>query len=134
MFKLAYLALDKVNQGIIILDKDLKIVFWNAWLEQYTGKSQEETIGQKLPQLFPNLSRKPCLDAFQGALFHRQSRFLSGALHHCFIAPVEDIRKDVRQNLLVEPLDYDDEKYMLLQISDLTGHYSRVKQLKHMIK
>lgn len=134
MLRLAYSALDKINQGIIILDKDLKIVFWNTWLKQYTGKSREATMGKKLDQLFPHMSRKACLDAFQGALSQQHSRFLSGALHHYFIEPAGIRRKDLRQNLLIEALEHNGDKYILLQISDLSGHYSRVKQLKHMIK
>ncbi len=133
MYKLAFLALHKINQGIVILDKELKIVFWNAWMERYTDKSREVAIGQELPRLFPALSRKPCYDALQKALTHRQSRFLSGALHRSFVTPAGE-RKDLRQNLLVEALDYDGEIYVLLQLSDLTGHYSRVRQLKHMIR
>jgi len=33
-----------VDNGIIILDKDLSIIGWNHWLEIFTGKAEKEVL------------------------------------------------------------------------------------------
>jgi len=48
--------LDTLENGVIITDKDLKILSWNRWLVVHTGISQEKARGQHLPQLFPGTS------------------------------------------------------------------------------
>ncbi len=134
MHSLAENALDKVNLGTIIIDKGLNIIVWNSWLVRLTGKTGEEMIGKNLIDEYPLFAQKSFLGILQGALFNGQSRFLSGALHKIFIPPAEDLQQNIRQNMLVEPLSDGDEKYALLQITDMTGHYTHVKQLKNMIK
>jgi len=134
MHKLADYALDKVNLGAIIIDKDLNIVMWNNWLVRLTGKSAEEMIGKNLLAIYPQFARKTYHDILHNALFDGKSRFCSGTLHKTFIPPEEGIQNDVRQNMFVEPLTDHDEQYALIQITDMTGHYTRVKQLKNMLK
>ncbi|PKM78775.1 MAG: diguanylate cyclase [Firmicutes bacterium HGW-Firmicutes-15] len=134
MHRIAEFSLDKVNLGLIVLDKDFNIIIWNAWLVRLTGKNGDEMIGTNIVKEYPLFAKKSYLDILQGALLNGQSRFLSGALHKIFIPPAENLPQNIRQNLLVEPLYDGDEKYVLLQITDMTGHYTRVKQLKNMIK
>ncbi len=134
MHELAYYALDKVNLGTIIVDQDLDIIIWNTWLVRWTGHNAEEMIGRNLLKVYPQFATKTYLDILNNALFKGQSRFCSGALHKTFIPPAEDIQNNVRQNMLVEPIYNCDKTYVLIQITDMTGHYTRVKELKNVIK
>lgn len=134
MHELAYYALDKVNLGTIIVDRDFNIILWNNWLVRWTGHRTEEMIGNNLLKVYPRFASQPYLGILNNALFNRQSRFCSGALHKIFIPPAEDIHNNVRQNMLVEPIYDCDKNYVLIQIIDMTGHYTRVKELKNVIK
>lgn len=134
MHELAYYALDKVNLGTIIVDQNFSIVLWNNWLVRWTGHSTESMIGNNLLQVYPQFANRPYIDILNNALFNGQSRFCSGALHKTFIPPAEDIQNNVRQNMLVEPIYNCDKNYILIQITDMTGHYTRVKELKNVIK
>lgn len=133
MHELAYYALDKVNLGAIIIDRTFKIITWNNWLVRWTGRSAEAMIGNDLLKVYPQFAQKPYFDILHNALFQGQSRFCSGALHKIFIPPAEDIQHNVRQNMLVEPIHCNNH-YVLIQITDMTGHYTRVKELKNVIK
>lgn len=134
MYELACLAIDKLNLGIIILDQDLNIVLWNSWLVRWSGHSAEAMIGKNLPEVYPRFANKIYQDILNNALFNGQRRFCSGALHKAFIPPAEDASYNIRQNMLVEPLYHDNNKYVLVQIIDMTSHYTRVKGLKNIIK
>lgn len=48
--------LNALENGVIITDKSLNILFWNRWLAVHTGISQEKAQGQHLPKLFPDTS------------------------------------------------------------------------------
>lgn len=134
MHQLVCLAIDKVNLGIIIIDQDFNIVLWNSWLVRWTGYSAETMIGKNLLEVYPRFASKTYLAILNNALFNGQSRFCSGALHKTFIPPAEDVQHNVRQNMLVEPIYDCGNKYVLIQITDMTGHYTRVKGLKNIIK
>ena len=44
--------LDSMDSGFIIVDKDLKIRFWNKWLQIHTGQLAKEVEDKKLDELF----------------------------------------------------------------------------------
>lgn len=134
MQELLILAIDRVNLGIIILDQDLNIVLWNNWLVRWTGHSTETMLGRHLPAVYPRFASKIYQDILNNALVNGQRRFCSGALHKTFIPPAKEALPNVRQNLLVEPLYYEDKTYLLIQIMDMTEHYTQVKGLKNIIK
>jgi diguanylate cyclase (GGDEF)-like protein len=134
MHTLECLAIDKVNLGIIIIDQEFNIVLWNSWLIRWTGYSAEAMIGKNLLEVYPRFASKTYLDILNNALCKGQSRFCSGALHNTFIPPAEDVQYNVRQNMLVEPIYDGGNTYVLIQITDMTGHYTRVKGLKNIIK
>lgn len=134
MHKLIYHALEKVNMGIIIIDKEHKILIWNGWLERYTGKSKDETIGKNLSDVYQHFAEKNHQNILNSAILFGQSRFCSSTLHKIFVFPADETRKNVQQNMQVEPIFNDNERFALIQIMDITGHHHRVSQLKNAIR
>lgn len=47
--------LDRVEEGILVIQPDLKIVFWNRFMEKFTGSSSNSVIGQNIIDAFPFL-------------------------------------------------------------------------------
>ena len=45
-----------IDNGIIILDKDLKVYFWNEWLERRSNISYKDIKNNNLKDFFPNLN------------------------------------------------------------------------------
>lgn len=130
--KLLALSLDKVNVGIIILNKYLKIILWNGWLEKLTGNKSDAVVGVPLQELYPLFAKQIYQNFFKNALNHDQSMFCSGALHQVFITP-KQTTDNIRQNMQLEPIEVDGEKYLLIQIFDITNQYKRVQLLKNTI-
>ncbi|WP_339242715.1 sensor domain-containing diguanylate cyclase [Paenibacillus sp. FSL R5-0517] len=128
-------ALKKANIGMLIVDRQLKVVLWNGWLERFTGKNAEEVIGLNLLEVCPRFKSSMYQNILQNALYHGQSRFCSSALHKAFILPREGEDEYIfRQNMHVEPLYLEDHSYALIQITDMTNTNTRVYKLKNLIK
>lgn len=47
-----------VNNGIILINKNLEVQFWNKWLEIRTGISANEIINKNLIDFYPNIDEK----------------------------------------------------------------------------
>ncbi|MEC1719031.1 GGDEF domain-containing protein [Schinkia azotoformans] len=135
MDSLVFQSLDKVNVGMVIIDKNLNILLWNQWVERLTGFKAEEVIGKSLTEICPRFRMKVYSEILQNVLFHGQSRFCSSTLHKAFFLP-QDVTDEntIKQNLHIEPLYKEDLTYALIQISDMTTTYNRVYKLKNLIK
>lgn len=128
-------ALDRTTIGMLIIDRDHRIVLWNYWLERFTGLDREEVIGQKLTDVCPRFETGLYQEILQKVLYHGQSRFCSSTLHKALILPKDMEDEDsCKQNIHFEPLYEGDLSYALIQISDETNVYKRVYKLKNLIK
>lgn len=136
MDTLTYSVFDRINLGVAVVDKQLKIVLWNQWLENLTGKKKEQAVGSQLVDICPRFKKEIYLDILEKALFYGQKRFCSGAIHKYFIFP-SDFNGDKifrRQNMYIEPITISDEQLILIQIFDITTQYNRIRQLKNLVK
>ncbi|OPY56189.1 MAG: Cyclic di-GMP phosphodiesterase Gmr [Pelotomaculum sp. PtaU1.Bin035] len=134
MNKLLSLIPDQLDVGIIVLDNDYMIKVWNGWLERLTGKNAGQVIGTRLADVCPRLNKKIYFRIFYEAVSYGKNRFCSGALHRFFISPANESRcAAIRQNMLVQPVQIGDERFILIQIFDITGQHQRVQHLKSFI-
>ena len=51
---------DALDVGIILLDREARIVGWNEWLDRVSGHSKPAVLGKRLYDLFPELERRNC--------------------------------------------------------------------------
>jgi diguanylate cyclase (GGDEF)-like protein len=49
---------NRLNTGILILDKNFNILMWNRFLEVHANKSDKQVIGRSIFTIFPELPRK----------------------------------------------------------------------------
>jgi diguanylate cyclase (GGDEF)-like protein len=49
---------NRLNTGILILDKNFNILMWNRFLEVHANKSDKQVIGKSIFTIFPELPRK----------------------------------------------------------------------------
>jgi PAS domain S-box-containing protein len=66
--------------GILTTDRELRVFGWNRWLEQHSGKSAAEVIGQPLLETYPELKFRNLDRYFQQAV-EGQSSILSQRFH-----------------------------------------------------
>jgi PAS domain S-box-containing protein/putative nucleotidyltransferase with HDIG domain len=43
-----------VNDGVVVVDRDLKIITWNKFMEEISGMTQNEVTGKPLVEVFPS--------------------------------------------------------------------------------
>lgn len=102
--------LDALENGVIITDKDLNILFWNRWLSVHTGISQENAQGQHLPKLFPNTSFCILKRKIRIAFTLKTPAFTNASVEK-YIIPIKlnkitkSIFRFMRQDSVITPLD-----------------------------
>lgn len=125
------LVLNLLNYGAVILDRELRVVCWNRWLERYTGKELAQVRGEKIQELYPHFQKKVYQSFFREALQEDKVMFCSGALHPVFIPPEKGDRR--KQNMQIEPVVLEGIKYIFLQVDDITNQEKRIQHLKREI-
>ena len=65
---LAHQIINSVQEGIIVLDSELRYVVWNPFMERLSGIQAKDVIGRTPMQLFPFLAEQGILALFQRAL------------------------------------------------------------------
>lgn len=56
--KLLDFIVDRTHAGIFVVDRDLKIVLWNQFMEVHSERKAENLLGKNLLEAFPELPRK----------------------------------------------------------------------------
>ena len=57
-FALANLIVDRINVGVLVVDREMRILLWNRFLEMHSGRPASEIIGRNLFDSFPELPRR----------------------------------------------------------------------------
>jgi len=125
---------DLAAQGIITTDSELKIVGWNHWMEERTGKRASDVIGHSLLDVFPELSERRLDRNYKWAL-EGQVRVLSQALHGYLLAmPAvsgEHGYQQMQQAVRISPLSHEDRVIGTLTIiDDVTERVAREAELQ----
>ena len=125
---------DLAAQGIVTTDSELRVVEWNHWIQENTGRRATDVIGQRLLDLFPELTERRLDRHYKWAL-EGQVRVLSQALHGYLIAlpPVSEELgyKQMQQAVRISPLSHDGRVIGTLTIiEDVTERVSREAELQ----
>lgn len=114
-------ALEKINAGIVIVDPDKRVVFWNNGIRRLSGITKESALGKNFCDICPRFSESRYRDILDNLFSTGQSRFCSGILHKAFIIPVGDDGCGMYQNLSADPISSGGKtEFALLQITDIT--------------
>ena len=135
-FDLCSNVLRAVNVGTIVLDKNLKIVVWNQWMERYSLISENEALGKSLIELFPELKTGRLTNAIQSALVNRLPSLLSQTLNKSPLAlyatPKDaEERQRMQQAIQVIPITAHGAPFnCLVQVTDVSLAVNRETILK----
>lgn len=127
---------DELESGIIILDNDEKLIYWNGWVEKACKNSLQEVLGKSLQEIFPELKGGRILSTVDNCLSANMTKRISNKLIGIpFPFTFFDIKTRqehrIEQRLLITPLGMDDSsRYCLIHISDVTRALAREKYLK----
>ena len=106
--------LNSLNNGVIILDKELKVIFWNTWLEAHTGKMFAREEGKRLNEIFPEVDVKSLGRKIKNTLLLKTPSFIDASVsQYLFKVPVDKITYSsfeyMQQNITIAPYDLEKE-------------------------
>jgi PAS domain S-box-containing protein len=83
---------EEAHQGVFATDKELKIVFWNRWMEIHSGHFERDVIGRSIFDLYPGAAAR-AKEYFDDALDGGVT-VVSHGLHR-FLIPLPPTRSDL---------------------------------------
>jgi signal transduction histidine kinase len=126
---------DHCVNGIIVLDKEYRVVVWNRWLEQHSDIKTQDIIDQSLFDQLPELSSGRLKGVIDNALLRGMASFLSQTLSKSPL-PLRNPRnhsEKVEQAISVKPLiTPQGERYCYIHIDDVTASAKREYHLREL--
>lgn len=104
---------DTLSQGLIVLDRELRVRYWNRWMAQHSRKDFEEVSGRCIMDIFPDLKQKGFLWKVNTVFSLGNFAFFSQRLHQS-IFPLSATRyleagfEMMQQNVVIAPLRSED--------------------------
>lgn len=101
--------LDTIENGILIIDQELHIRFWNKWLAVHTGIPKTTAQGSSLESLFPDISFSLLKRKIRISLKIHSSTFFNSSVER-YVIPIElkritkSIFQHMRQDVVITPL------------------------------
>ena len=130
-----------INNGLIILDENLRICAWNKWLEIRTNIKKDEIINKNICEEFPYINEKKLKRKIKSVLVTKNPSFYSVDPHSYLIkieanSVVDKIFDYMQQDITIIPYDIE-KKLVCLYIYDNTEVYEsnlRLKMLNEKLK
>ena len=125
-------ALERCETGIVLLDAQARIVFWNRWMAGASGVPAAAAMGRTLAEIFPQARLTRIGQAIGQALRSRQSSVLSRALNPS-ILPLQrqgGSPEPIEHQAFVKALEADGRLFCLVQIHDVTDAVHRERFLR----
>ena len=118
------LICNTVDNGIILINKDLEIFFWNRWLEIRTGIPLETIKHKNLIDFYPNINKSKLQRKITTALKLNSSTFytpqISEFLFNIELGKVADkVFDSMQQSITVTPFDVEND-LVIIYIYDVT--------------
>ena len=118
---------DMIDVGLVILDRNLKVCYWNRWMQLHCLLPMEEIVGHHVCDVFPNLKRPRFLNNCKAVLTFGNFCFFSQKLHH-YLFPFKPIStfdanfQYMQQSCTMGPLrnKKGDIEYLFIAVHDVT--------------
>lgn len=116
-----------IDNGIIILDENLRVIAWNAWLEIKTDILSADIIGKNIIDEFSYINEKKLKRKVKTVLVTKNQSFYSVNPHKFLIdikvdSITNNIYSSMQQDITIAPYDLE-EKMVCLYIYDKTSLY-----------
>jgi PAS domain S-box-containing protein len=122
--------LDAVNAGLIVLDRDQRILHWNAWMVSASGYRTADVCGKPLTTVFPGINVSRLTTAIAFALEAGASTLLTHALHPLLFPLRTRSGKELLHDVTVSAIAGQSESRCLIHIADVTMAVRRERYLR----
>ena len=127
-----------LDNGIILINKNLEVKFWNRWLEIRTGISSSNIVDNKLTDFYSNIDEKKLVRKIGTALKLNSSTFytpqISKFLLDIELGKIADrVFDNMQQSITITPFDIEEELviiyiYDITMISEINYQLNEVKE------
>lgn len=113
-----------VDNGIVVLNKNLEVFFWNRWLETRTGIETISIVGRNILDFYPNIDKNRLQRKIITALKIKSPTFYTPQTDN-FLINIEinnisdKVFNQMQQSITITPLDFE-EDLVILYIYDIT--------------
>ncbi len=129
--------IDVLSQGLVVLDRDLRIVLWNRWMELHSRLERDKVLGRVVTEVFPELEQKGFVWKVQSVFKLGNYAFFSQRLHR-YLFPLSTVQyisgrfENMQQNAVVSPLRGEDGRveYVCVSILDYTDTVTYQERLE----
>ena len=123
--------LNKLNVGIVLINSEQKIVFWNKRIENISKINSEQAVNSLLYELFPKFAEQKYQEILKSTIVNGNSCFLSGSIHSAFIYPKDtNNTTNISQNINISSLSENGKiTHLILEINDITEHENNQSKL-----
>jgi len=128
MINYCYEVLNNVNEGIIIVNENFEVFFWNSYMETITNMKGSNAIGCNLYTVLPSLNKNYFKNVVKNILNDGYAMFFSAAMHQDLLDTEE------RFNIKISRIQDEHKTSLLLEFHNVTGQMAQIKQLKKYIK
>ncbi|MBF0341128.1 MAG: response regulator [Magnetococcales bacterium] len=134
--RLLFRALEVSAVGTIVLDPEMRIVFWNDWMEKGSRLRAEQVLQKTLLEVFPELAESRISRAVESALNSGLPTMLSHRLTPTPFPLYTASEKSegnprMSQMVLIKAIrDTSERRFCLIQIQDITNTVSREQMLR----
>ena len=118
------IILDTIDNGIIVLDEDLNILFWNKWLELRTKIKYEDIKNKNICEQFINIKQSSLKRKIKSTLILNSPSFYSVNPHNYLIdiklnSITDKVYDSMQQSVTIVPYDLE-KNIVCLYIYDQT--------------
>ncbi len=134
--RLGFVLLDHCDFGLIVINQDRLISFWNTWMERTTNIKRASVLGLTLTDVFPDLANNRIFDAIETVFNHQLPSVLSPKLNKrpfpLFRRPNDsDKPEEIDHQVTIKPVpDEVGDVFCYIQITDVTSATRRESQLR----
>lgn len=117
-----------LSEGLIMMDQNYKITFWNSYMEMITGQTEDLVIGKNIYEVLPNMKKDFIEKALKDVLTNGSNMFFSAAIHSGLIS--EEGYLNIRMCRMI----LKDDCYALIEVMDVTNQFIQKNILKKYVK
>jgi len=134
--------LNSINCGLIILDRDEKIIFWNHWIEQHSIISAQHALGKYFTEVFFEMSSSRVHEAIRNTLQLGYPSVISNVLNRApfplyspyTLEKTAHAQHRIQQAIHISPILYpDNHRHCLIQITDVSASVMRERALEYQV-
>jgi len=128
-------VIDTNATGIIVIDRNNSLVFWNKWFEKKSLLKKEQVLQKNLFSIFPELKDSRIHRAIELSISKGNASFISHAFNKTPFPLYNngDKKKPIHQLTYIKPIQLENnERYCFVQITDSSTSVYRENQLRRM--